>query len=206
MPATLMQLRRLVRSRLGVPITDDFMTDTVLDDAINMAIQTIDAENRWPWSEAGELVTINVANPDIVPTDNWRATRAVFFQSMELAYVSPVDLMQWIDAMADIPKVWAPMAGVIAVRPTPSLDTKVRHFFYVQSPWLRNDEDEPLIPEQYGGAIVAKASELLAARESSGGDVTRHGAEYTEWVARMRQDVRNATGPARTRVRPGGWI
>lgn len=206
MAATLMQLRRLVRSRLGIPISDDFMTDRQIDDAINMAMQTIDAENRWPWSEHGELVTINEANPDLIPTSNWRATRAVFHNDYELGYVSPVDMMTWLDAASDIPRVWCPMAGVIAVRPTPNVDIQVRHFFYVQSPWLRNDDDVPLIPEQYSGAVIAKAAELLATRESSGGDATRHGAEYTAWVARMRHDVRPATGPTRTRVRPGGWI
>src|SRR3982750_1593238 len=205
MAATLMQLRRLVRSRLGIPMSDDFMTDSVLDDAINLAMQTIDAENRWPWSEAAQIATISVDNPDIVPPDNWRTTRAVFYGESELAYISPLDMMTWLDdeASSDVPKVWSPLAGVIAVRPTPGAASDLRHYFYVQTPWLRDDDDVPLIPAQYAGAIVAKAAELLATRESSGGDAARHGVEFTAWLTRMRQDVRNVTGPTRTRVRPG---
>jgi hypothetical protein len=206
MASTLMQLRRLVRSRLGIPITDDFMTDRVLDDAINLAVQTIDAEQRWPWNELGEIVTINTTTPDIPLPDGWRATRAVFFDEHELIYVAPADLMSWLDAASDIPQVWSPMATAIAVRPTPTVDTRLRHLYAAQSTWLREDDDVPLIPEQYGGAIVAKAAELLSARESSGADAARHGAEYTQWVARMRRGTRTSTGPTRTRVRPGGWI
>jgi hypothetical protein len=206
MAATLMQLRRLVRSRLGIPINDDFMSDRVLDDAINLAVQTIEAEQHWPWTDVAELVTINATTPDIVPRPDWRATRAVLFGDQELALVSPIDMLRWAGATSSIPAVWAPVGEVISVRPTPSTDTELTHFYYRQSAWLRNDEDTPNIPEQYGGAIVAKASELLAARESSGGDAGRHSLEYKDWVQRMRRDVRTSTGPTRTRVRPGSWI
>lgn len=206
MTATLMQMRRLVRSRLGIPIDDSFMADRVLDDHINVAVQTIEAEARWPWSDAADLVTINTANPDIIPPADWRATRTVMCGQQELQLVSPVDLLSWLGDVSDLPKVWAPIAGVISVRPTPNADIELVHYYYRQSVWLRDDEDVPTIPEQYSGAIVAKAAELLATRESSGGDVTRHGAEYVAWIARMRRDVRTSTGPTHTRVRPGGWI
>jgi len=207
MATTLIQLRRLTRARLGVSITDDFFPDDVLDDGINMAIETIDAEARWPWNTMVEIVTIGPANADVPVPLNWRATRSVFFAEKELILVSPVDMLTWSTVIADIPNVWAPMPdGVIGVRPIPSTDIELRHLYYRQSAWLRNDEDEPFIPTQYAPAIVAKAAELLAARESSGGDTTRHGAEYVTWINRMRRDVRSSTGPTRTRVRPGSWI
>ena len=206
MAATLMQLRRLVRARLGIPLGDDFMTDPVLDDHINLAIGAIEGEYHWPWAEAAESVTLDGTNPNIVQPDRWRATRAVMCGEQELAAVSGVDLLTWMDTYADLPKVWAPMVSVIAVRPIVSTPIEVRHLYYRSPLWLRADEDKPDMPEGYAGAIVAKASELLAARESSGGDATRHGAEYVTWVTRMRRDARVSTGPMRTRVRPGGWV
>lgn len=206
MAATLMQLRRLVRSRLGIPIDDAFMADRVLDDHINLAVQTIEAEARWPWTDAADLVTLNAEHPDIELSTDWRATRNVMFAGQELALVAPADVFTWFTDVAEIPKVWCPMGDVVVVRPTPSSDTQVLHYWYRQSVWLRDDEDTPMIPEQYGGAIVAKAAQLLAARESSGADTTRHGEEYSSWISRMRRDVRRSTGPTRTRVRPGGWV
>src|SRR4030095_15762107 len=206
MAATLMQFRRLVRSRLGIPITDDFMPDSVIDDHVKLAIQPLSSEARWPWDEGAELVTINTASPDIPTPLNWRATRAVVYGESELQLLSPIDMLRYLDRVGDIPEVWSPIGEVIAVRPTPSSDVEVVHYFYLQSPWLRNDEDVPNIPEQYGGAVVAKAAELLAARESNGGDATRNGAEYTQWINRMRRETRRSTTPTRTRVRPGGWV
>jgi hypothetical protein len=203
---TLMQLRRLVRSRLGIPISDNFLDDQVLDDHINLAIETIEAEARWPWLQAAELVDIDADNPDIVPPENYESTRAVMFGEQELALVSPADLLTWQETHADIPKVWCPMSAVVAVRPIPTSPITLIHYFYVQSTYLRADHSDPLPPPQFSGAIVAKAAELLAARESSGGDATRHGGEYAEWVTRMRRYSRRATGPVTVRVRPGRWV
>ena len=206
MAATLMQLRRLVRSRLGIPISDDFMPDRVLDDSINLAVQTIDAEGPWPWSDVAETVTIDAAHPDIVPKPDWRATRAVLVDNDELACVSSIDLLRYLNAASDAPAVWSPIGDVVAVRPTPSTAVVLTHLYYRQSAWLRDDEDVPYIPEQYSGAIVAKAAELLAARESSAADATRHANEFNAWINRMRSGTRTATGPTRTRVRPGSWV
>ena len=206
MAATLMQFRRLVRSRLGIPITDDFMPDPVLDDHINLAVQTLESEARWPWDDAVATVTINQTTPDIALPKNWRATRSVLCGEWELQLLSPIDILRWIGRTGDIPQVWCPLDDVITVRPTPGSDVQVVHYYYTQSPVLRDDDDVPTVPEQYGGAIVAKAAELLSARESDGGGATRHGAEYKDWVARMHRETRRSTTPTRTRVRPGGWI
>lgn len=206
MTATLMQLRRLVRSRLGIPVTDDFMPDHVIDDHVNLAIQAVESESRWPWQDAVDKVTVTHDAPDIVLGPGWRATRAVFMGEAELSLVSPGDLLSWNTTSSDIPKVWCPLGEVVAVRPLVNGPTDLVHYWYRQPVWLREDTDVSYIPDQYAGAIVAKASELLAARESSGGDATRHAAEYTQAITRMRRDTRRSTGPVRPRVRPGGWI
>lgn len=207
MPATLMQLRRLTRARLGIPASDDFITDPVLDDHINVAIQTIEAEYRWPWAEVVDRVTVSPLNPDIVVDDAWLATRAVFDVEHELYAVAPGDLLSYTTIVAGVPpRVWCPLGGAIAIRPTVTGERQLTHYWYRQPAWLREDGDVPNIPGHFAGAIIAKAAELLAARESSGSDAARHGAEYATWMTRMRRDVRRTTGPTRPRVRPGGWI
>jgi hypothetical protein len=206
MQTNLMQLRRLVRARVGVPISDDFLPDHVLDDHINLACQTIDAEARWPWNEVGEIVTLTPTAPDIVPTADWRATRAILYKEHELNLVAPSDMLKMLEWGAATPDTWCPLGEVITVRPKPSSPIEVNHYYYRQCVWLADDGDVPSIPGDYTGAIVAKAAELLATRESSGGDVERHGAEYTKWMARMRRDARRSTSGVHVRVRPGGWI
>lgn len=206
MSATLMQLRRLTRSRLGIPVTDDFFTDPVLDDHINLAVQAIESEQRWPWSEVVETVTVTPAEPDIPLEEGWRATRSIFDGEVELHLVAPADLLSWSATVGAPPRVFCPIRDVVAVRPLVASPTVLTHYWYRMSVWLRDDTDVPDIPEQFAGAIVAKAAELLAARESSGSDASRHQVEYGAWITRMRRDVRRTTTPTRPRVRPGGWI
>jgi hypothetical protein len=205
MTATLMQLRRLVRSRVGIPISDDYLTDPVLDDHINLAVEAIDAEYRWPWNEVVETVTVTPAAPDIPEPVGWRATRAVFHDGYELGSIAPADLLTWATA-SGVPRVWCPMPDVIAVRPVAQNDTELVHLWARQPVWLRKDEDTLVMPEQFLGSVVAKAAQLLAVREGGGADAARHDDEYKNWLARMRRDVRGSTTPTRIRVRPGGWI
>jgi hypothetical protein len=206
MPATLMHLRRLVRSRLGIPIADDFMPDHIIDDHVNLAIQSVESEGRWPWRDAVEIVTVTPEEPDITIDRSWRATRAVFAGEAELLQVAPGDLISWNETHGDIPTLYCPIGEVVAIRPLVNSPTELTHYWYTQPTWLRNDGDTTNVPDQYAGAIVAKAAELLAARESSGADATRHGAEYKDMVSKMRRDMRRSTGPVRIRVRPGGWV
>ncbi len=41
----LVTLRRYTRARMGVPTSDDFFTDPVLTDAINLAVNIIEEEH-----------------------------------------------------------------------------------------------------------------------------------------------------------------
>jgi hypothetical protein len=201
--ATLMTLRRLVRSRIGVPIQDDFFPDAVIDDNINLAIQVVEGEYHWPWSDVLDTVTVTADTPAFPYPANYRATRALMNGANELAPVAPGDFLTYGTATGD-PAVYCPMDDVIAV--APAADATLLHYWYRQPAWLREDDDRSVIPEQYSGAVIAKAAELLSSREGAGADVGRHNTEFQSWIARMRRDVRRTTAPTRVRVRPGGWI
>jgi hypothetical protein len=166
---TLMQLRRLTRSRLGVPITDDFFSDAILDDNVNLAVQAIEAEYRWPWAERVDPVIVTSAAPDIPTPDGWRATRAVFDGQAELYAVAPGDLL----GMADVtggPRVWCPLPGAIAVRPVTTGDRTLTHYWYRQPTWLAYDDDTADMPDQFVGAPHDSAD--AGARPARGVDLT----------------------------------
>jgi hypothetical protein len=205
MAATLMQLRRLVRSRLGVPMTDDFFTDDVLDDSINLAIDTIETEFRWPWQERIETVTVTPAEPDVAMPVGWRATHGLFNGEEELACISALDILSWSDTPG-APTVWAPVGDSLLVRPLVQTSTELTHFYQRDPVWLREDTDTPDMPAQFSGAIVAKAAELLSNREDNRAAAGVHLTDYTQWIVRMRRELRRSTGPIRVRVRPGGWV
>lgn len=203
--SNLMTLRRLVRSRIGVPIGDDFMRDDVIDDHINLAIQAVEGEYHWPWSDVMERVTVTADNAAFPFPANYRATRSIFDDSRELTPVPPGDLLAYAGA-SGMPGVWCPMDDVIAVAPAPGGDYTLSHYWYRSPAWLSDDPDRCAIPDQFTGAVIAKAAELLSSREGASADAARHNSEFTSWITRMRRDVRRSTTPTRVRVRPGGWI
>lgn len=205
MAATLMQLRRLVRSRLGVPMGDDFFTDDMVDDHINLAIDSIEMEYRWPWQERIEQVTIDTATPDVVLPEGWRATHGLFNGEVELSLVSALDVMTWADSHGAV-RVWAPVGDSLLVRPIVDGPLTLTHYYQRDPVWLRDDTDIPDMPSQFSGAIVAKAAEMLSNREDNRAASAVHLADYERWIARMRRDLRRSTGPQRIRVRPGGWV
>lgn len=201
---TLMQLRRLTRSRLGVPIADDFFDDATLDDNINLAIAAITAENRWPWNERAEPVYLAAGDESFLVPDQWSATRSLFVGDREVSLVSPTDLARWSTTITGPPRVWTPLNDRIAVRPTGG--GELIHSYFVDELWLVEDSYSPTMPSRFAGAIVAKAAELLAVREDDRAAAAAHAAEYSSWLVRMRKDVRTSTGPTIPRVRPGSQI
>jgi hypothetical protein len=207
----LLHLRRMVRSRLGVPPTDQMFTDDQLDDHINLAVETVDAEQRWPWHEHVQEIQVDEMSPDIPLGPDWRATRGVFISdgNTELQVVSSSDVLSWPVGTTSAngrPAVWAPVGDRILIRPLASGPTVLTHYYYTQPTWLRADSDEPAIPDQFIGSVVAKAAELLSTREDDRAAAGAHNVEYNEWIGRMRRDVRRSTSPIRVRVRAGSWL
>lgn len=201
---TLMHFRRLTRSRLGVPIADDFFDDSTLDDNINLAIAVLTAESNWPWNERAETFTLDAGTDSFPLPDEWTASRSVFCGYNEVQLVSPSDLDRWPTSISGPPEVWTPYNDRIEVRPAGG--GEIRHSYYVGEPWLVEDADRPHLPDRFAGAVVAKAAELLSQREDDRAAAAAHLVEYQSWVTRMRRDVRGSTGPIVPRVRPGSQI
>lgn len=202
----LAQLRRSVRSRLGIPVTDQFQTDDVIDEHINIAIQTIEQEQRWPWQEAVETITITTADGNwTVPTD-WRATRTLVYNRHEVAIVGPLEVFMYPVDGTGPAQIAAVVDRVLKIRPAPAVGDVLTHVYYRRASLLTDDEDEPQMPDEFTPAIIAKAAELLSVREDDRAAASAHASEYNEWVQRMRRDLRRTSGPIVPRVRPGSWV
>jgi hypothetical protein len=204
---TLIELRRKVRSRLGTPLSDQFMGDDVIDDSINLAIDAIESEYRWPWQERVTSLTISAGTSTAAALpDDWRATKAVFLNDWELRQVSPTDIYAWPTTDNGQPQVWTLVNDEIIVRPQADVDYSMTHLYYRKPSALTRDADVLDMPDMYAGAVIAKASEWLSVREDDRASATQHLADYGMWIARMRRDTRRSTTPVRVRVREGSWI
>lgn len=206
---TLMQLRRRVRARIGVPLSDQFQSDDVIDDHVNLAMETIASEHYWPWDEQLGTATINTTTGELVmPTavsEQARAVRSVFINGMEVRNVASSDLMRYGDSTG-VPQLWAEVGDKLYARPIPDTATIADVVWYMVSSPLAEDADRARIPDQYEGAIIAKTAELLALREDLTTAADRHATDYAQWIVRMRRNMRRSTKPAVPRVREGGWI
>ncbi len=206
MTVTLMQLRRQVRTRIGVPLSDQFQSPEVIDDAIMIALNTFESEARWPWQEttAAPSVTGEAATFD-VPAD-WMATRSIFLDDDEIVPVSTSDILQWPTTDHGRPQVYALVDTVVHIRPFPDGAYTFTHLYYRTASSLINDEDVVRMPDQFTPTIVSKAAEVLSLRGDDRGLAAAHLADYLQGVGRARREARRISGPIRTRVRDGSWI
>ena len=202
----LVQIRRTVRSRLGVPVTDQFQTDEVIDENINIAVQTIEQEFRWPWQETIQTVTINNVSGDFSCPKDWKATRTLVCGQEQVHLASPIEVLLLPTNVVGLPRVFAIIDRTVKLRPAPPVATVLQHVYYRTPILLINDNDEPQMPTEYTPAIVAKAAELLSLREDDRASAGTHAGEYAQWLGRMRKDTRRTTGPIVPRSRPGSWV
>lgn len=204
---TLLTFRRYVRQRLGVPQSDDFFTDVVLTDLVNLALASIEEEHYWPWSERMATGTFTPSSNVLVKPAQWKATKALFIGDTEVSQCSVTDLLAWGTRLGQ-PEQWADAGPNILVGPTPPAAGSVgyTHLYYVTPVALSLDADVPDLPEQFADALVCKAAELGSAREDDQSARQAHASDYVRWVQRMSRSVRRTTGPLKVRVRPGGWV
>lgn len=206
MTVALSQLRQMVRSRIGVPTSDRFQDSTEIDAAINLAVDTVESEHRWPWQERATTATLTAGDPEMPMPSDWASSRVLFIEDAELVNVAPADLYRRPLTPQAQPDVWAIINGTIYVRPTPDDAHVVTHMYYRAHSALENDSDTIDMPDRFAVAVVAKAAEHLSIREDDRSSAAAHLAEYMTTIARMRRDVRRSTGPMRVRVREGGWV
>jgi hypothetical protein len=205
---TLLQMRRLVRTRLGVPVHDNMMRPELIDDCVNLAIQEIEEQHRWPWQETVQdpAPTVTTDEPYFDVPEGWRATVTLLRDTTELQQFSYADLMRYPSSATGAPTVYALIGDRIHVRPYPQAETTLIHIYIGTPTLLTADTDEPEIPAGYTGAIVAKACELLAIREDNRAAAATHAATFAQWMGNMRKDNRRTTGPITPRIRPGNWV
>ena len=202
--ANLMQMRQSVRSRLGVGVNDNFVTDDSLDSHINIAVQTIEAEHLWPWQEVRATLDSVAGTNVIALPDNWSKTRALTYQGQEVNYVTPYDLERYEGS--GVPSHYTIINRSILLGPEPVTPIQLVLFYYKNPTYLSDDTDTPEMPARYYPAIVAKTAELMSVREDDRASASNHMAEYFQWVKRMQKENRTTSRPAGRRIRPGAWV
>ena len=203
--ANLLQLRRMVRNRLGVTAGDSFFRDDVVDDAINNAIATLESERNWPWTLKTVTLTASLTPGVIDLPSDWRSTRALYFDRHEVAFVPPYELLSYPDDRGD-PSVYSHVGNELHVRAMPSQGAQLKLVYYRTPTLLETDSDEPAIPSEAYPAVVAKAAQLCSTREDDRPSAASHMLEYDQWVTRLMNVGESSKRPVGRRIRPGNWV
>ena len=201
---TLLQLRRMVRNRLGSPPSDSFFSDDKVDDAINNAIATLESERNWPWQERMTTLTTGDDTGSIPLPADWRSTRSVWAER-ELDFLPTYELERWYTT-GGTPTVFSHLNGNLELRPKPATGTTVKLYYDRNPTLLFEDGDTPDLPSTAYPAIVAKAAQLCSTREDDRPSANTHLLEYSQWVDRLYNITVQSKRPAGRRIRPGGWI
>jgi hypothetical protein len=181
-------LRAETRTRTGVPADDSLITDAVLTQLVNAALQHISTERDWPWLEKTTTVdTVGGTATYAVPADWIRSVSVIGASGVPLRR-TPIDELDYMTG-SGTPRFFGIFGDQIVVRPTPSGVETLIHRYLATAPVLAADGDTPTMPAVYHHALVAFASYLLFRRT---GNVTEAGAalaEYEGWLDRMRKQA-----------------
>ena len=197
----------MVRDRLGIPVTDGFITDGVIDTNINLAIAAFSAEHFWPWDETKAIVTLTSGTPELALPDDWAAMRAVTHMHEVLVHMPLYDMDRFVPGQSGHPRYYSVLDEDIVVAPTPSEPWEINLYYFREPLLLDTDESTTRIPRRHTNGIVAKACSLCATRESERGEATDHMLEYASAVSRARKELnRKSTRGLGRRIRPGAWV
>lgn len=190
---------------MGLGADDPFWTTASIEDAINVALQQIAQSGSWRWLQA--LATGNtVANTETITVAGLERAIGVVLTATgaELQQSAITDILS--DTRRGRPSSFCLFANAIRLRPIPDAVYAYTVAYTREELALAGNSDEPLLPQQYDGALVAKACAILSQRANDARRVALFEGEYATWEKTMRDANRTTRGPLRIRERPGGWV
>lgn len=187
------ELRTEIKNRLAIPSSGDgLITDTVVDQSIEDALNVITSTRDWPWL----MKTCQLAFPANLgvaelPDDFIRAKELVINDEP----VTYVDLNQFLYTdSAGYPYVWTIVADQCRIYPVGSTMILGTLYYYRAEPPLTADTSVPLMPAFLHSWIVAYGAYLCALRRQDEGRAQVYLNQSNDLLNRMRDDVRRKTG------------
>lgn len=179
-------LRAETRTRTGIPADDSLITDAVLTQLVNAALQHISTERDWPWLEKTTTFDTVAGVATYNAPAEWIRTVSVIGSSGVPLRRTAIDELDYLNGSGSA-RFFGIFGDQIVLRPTPSGIETLTHRYLATAPALVADGNAPTMPAVYHYAIVAFAAYLLFRRT---GNVTEAGAalaEYEGWLEKMRK-------------------
>lgn len=175
---------------------------------VNEALMAVSSEASWPWLQRTWSFTTSGASGYGVP-----------FDASQIRYVTVDgdeylrrDVIDFDTQPAD--RQWTVWAGQLILPASTGAAVVVR--YHADEDRLVNDNDEPLLPDTYSGAVIENAAARIFDRAGAGDTrasyltasfrVNGAKANYEGWLRRMRKAANLQAGPRAARVRPGSML
>ena len=201
-----------VRRRTGLSSSDAFAADADITELLNEVSSAVATEHDWPWLETSStaLVTANGTAAYAVPAD-WMRTR-----TLQIAGSAPMDSSRSREQLDGYwptstvgdgePRFFVISGDQIRLYPTPGGVYTVTHVYYRRETVLDDGADEPLMPSWAQGILIWGAAAELLRRTGQDARADEAQQQYDRWLRRLEDNKRRTVGPARVRVRPGGFV
>ena len=165
MANTRADLRTKVYERLGLPTTDGLITTTVVNSAINAALENYSSNGVWPWL-VSEVAINTVAGTATyaLPTNHVRTLYLLDTSAFRELNYRPRRMLASYGTLTGKPLYYCYVGMNLRLAPTPDGVYALTHGIRIPDPELTADGSIPLIPTQYSDYIVTIAARLLAVR------------------------------------------
>lgn len=176
-----------VRTRLGVPTTDAFMSDTNLTDLINAGLEYATSQGDWYWLETTESVNTTNAVEYVTPNASSQRTIGLYDSTgIPLQRVRIDELRRFPAAATGAnTRYFSALGARLYLRPVPNGTIALTHDYVTSEPRLASGSDTPLMPSQFHDVIADYACYFANLRQGQVQEADKWKASGDAWVAQM---------------------
>lgn len=206
------ELAERVRRRLGLITEDPLAEAGDLLDLVNDALHQLETRHpqAWPWLFAETTFQTSSGDDNYDVPDDWMKVYSLKLTlpgssakaEMPRYSIGQLEEMYPYEATQQ-PQCFAVWGRTLRLRPIPDGTYTITHRYVRTEPDVTDDDDEPIMPSTFHGAIVEQAVELQARRVGAESQANTAQAAVDRWVRQMVGYSREYIGPGRVRDR--GW-
>jgi hypothetical protein len=153
------------RARYGIPTDDGLLDTTTLNGFIDRAVKDVELEHDWAWLETTEdIATANGTSTYSPGATYVRTISCRIAEAAPMLKLSIDEADHWGETNIGVPKAYTLIGRQLRFIPTPNATLTVKHRFLRTETALSGDTSEPLCPEPWIEAVIAKVGVLAYQR------------------------------------------
>ena len=193
---TLTTATSAVKTRMGLnsSVSDGLLTDTVIQQQLQFAIDDIASEYDWPWMQA--TATVNFSSGTAAFPTGCKKVTALDYSGMKVNRVSLAEALEQSPDYAG----WYVEKDALYSYPA-GLTQSGFTLHYVKRETVLGASDSPLLPMEWHQVWVLRGAWYCASIRRDQGMKSELDQEYRQAIQKMRDDTSRYNGPTQVRRR-----